>query len=161
MKSTLRKEEPEYRLNLSGAQVPKTILTEANLVSANFSHANMEGADFSRSIAQDTDFSKANLRNAKFIDADLRNASLTGADLRGADFTGAKLDGADMTGARLDATRFAKLDISQVKGLSGYQIKEANVDRETVNVSAQQASDYALAVETEQKMLSLMNPSQQ
>ncbi len=142
MGNALRKEQPDYYLNLSGAQVPRTVLTDTNLVSANFSQANMEGSDFSRAAARDADFSRANLRGTKFIDVDLRNASLACADLTGADLTGARLDGANMTGAILSSTRLAKVDISQVKGLDGYQISLANIDRDSVNASVEQIEEF-------------------
>lgn len=71
--------------DLSGA-----ILTEANLLRANFTGANLMFAKMMR----------ANLEGAILIEADLSRADLSGADLTGADVTKANLDGAIFKNAK-------------------------------------------------------------
>ena len=60
----------KFRLDLHGAYVPSTVLSNTNLESANLS-----GADFTSAI---------------FRGANFKNANLTGTILRGADLTDAR-----------------------------------------------------------------------
>ncbi|MHC4124415.1 MAG: pentapeptide repeat-containing protein [Planctomycetota bacterium] len=66
-----RKEKPDEKILLEGAQ-----LFHANLQGAEFFYANLQGAKLW----------DANLKNAVFINADLQSAQLLNADLQGADF---------------------------------------------------------------------------
>jgi uncharacterized protein YjbI with pentapeptide repeats len=75
---------PDFRPDLSGAN-----LHAANLVAANLTRSDLRGADLSL----------ANLTGADIRLADLRGANLVGARLIGADFEGADLRGTDLSTA--------------------------------------------------------------
>ncbi len=84
------------RLNASGIELSHSLLTDASLVSANFSGARLCNADFSR----------ADLRGANFRDADCAGVDFENCDLRGADFRGARLPNARFLGVRLEEVRY-------------------------------------------------------
>lgn len=92
-----RLSNPETQLDLSGANLSGTDLTEAPLIGVN-----LRGADLYR-----TDFTMA----------DLSGAYLTGANLVRASFTAANLMGTDFTSARFGFTCVSDCDFSQAKGL--------------------------------------------
>ncbi|MER6948820.1 pentapeptide repeat-containing protein [Nonomuraea sp. NPDC000554] len=73
------------KLDLAGADLRGSTVTDARLP-----HARLHGAD---------------LRQADFSRSDLRGADLSGADLREADFEHADLSGADLTGALLEGAK--------------------------------------------------------
>ena len=64
--------------DLSGADLLRAILWDANLEKANLGFANLQGAKLNA----------ANLQGAFLVYANLKGADLTGADLRGADLRG-------------------------------------------------------------------------
>jgi hypothetical protein len=107
-------------IDLTGANLTRAYLGDADLHGADLSFANLTGADLLRADLTDADLplahltdaqlSFANLTEANLTDADLthaqlvctdlRLASLTGADLTRADLREANLTGADLTGTR-------------------------------------------------------------
>jgi uncharacterized protein YjbI with pentapeptide repeats len=76
-----RAEDPEFRPDLSGAD-----LHGANLLLADLTYAILRGADLTL----------ANLKGADLRYADLRGANLVGALMIGTDFQGADLTGTDL-----------------------------------------------------------------
>ena len=102
-----REENPETRLDLSGAD-----LREANFVGADLIGANLSGANLSL----------ANLSHAFLCDANLNGADLSEADMSRADLvcaalTQAMLKGVDLTGAFVRDTVFGGTDLRETKGL--------------------------------------------
>lgn len=107
-----RENRDDIRLDLSGADLVQTNLTNADLayvdlVDANLSFANLANADLSYA-----DLSLVNL-----FSANLYNADLSGTDLYRVNFSGAVLMGANFTGAGLALTAFVDNNLSEVKGL--------------------------------------------
>src|SRR5271157_2103626 len=142
-----RKEHPEMRPSLSGADLTdadlhgadlsgaklikadlnKANLSRASLIGArleyvNFSTANLSRASLSGAILIQTNLSRANLSRADISGANLRRANLRrailyAASLMRANFSGTDLRGANFTEAQANATNFADVDLSAAKGL--------------------------------------------
>jgi hypothetical protein len=93
----LRADDPEWKIDLSGAD-----LRGLNLAGTDLHKLNLAGVDFSGSNLGGVDLHEAELRDANLIGASLRRAYLAGADFNEA-FVG--------------WTTFADVDLSQVKGL--------------------------------------------
>jgi hypothetical protein len=92
-----RRENPDIRPDLSGAD-----LFGENLKGANLSGAHLDGAD---------------LRQANLIEADLGGADLDGARLNRANLTEAMMAGADLREGYLLETVFGNTTLSEVNGL--------------------------------------------
>jgi hypothetical protein len=107
---------------LGGADLSGAKLRGVELSRAILSEANLSGADLTDAVLFYADLSRARLNGARLDAAELRISDLSGADLSRAilnstDLTGAKLSMADLTGANVWFTRFANVDLSEVKGL--------------------------------------------
>jgi uncharacterized protein YjbI with pentapeptide repeats len=97
------------RANLSNANLPgmnlaRALLSKATLTGVDLSEANLTGANL-----WTTNLTRANLAGANLTAANLTAANLTGANLTGANLTGANLwtttlTGANLTGANLTRT---------------------------------------------------------
>jgi len=112
-----RRQNPDARLDLAGAD-----LSMINLLVVNLSGAILTGADLTLANLVAADLSGAVLTGANLTQANLFVASLGGSDLRGAVLTRSNLTLADLTGARLAqahlrATTLGGCDLSQVSGL--------------------------------------------
>ena len=77
-----------------------------------FFRANLSGQDLSRRFLQQADFREAQVENANFYMADLAKASLTGANLAGANLAGANLTGADLRDAILIGANMIVADLN-------------------------------------------------
>jgi uncharacterized protein YjbI with pentapeptide repeats len=135
-----RKENPEIRPDLRGADLSRVNLIEADLSETNLIKANLfradlnkvdlEGADLCEAFILEANLSAANLRGAalnaadligaNLHEADLSGASLAGADLIGAnligaDFRTANLHGADLSGANLLSSNLSGADLSAAR----------------------------------------------
>ena len=97
-----RRDNPEIRADLRGADLSEANLSEANLFGADLIRANLFWADLSE---------------ANLTEADLRGADLTEANLSGANLFGADLSEANLSGAVVGWTTFGNVDLSEVKGL--------------------------------------------
>ncbi len=111
-----RKDFPDVKINLSGADLSDLILSGADLRGADLSNTDLRGTD---------------LRNAVLEGADLSNADLGEhegkiAKLSGANFNKAKLIKCDMTSLFSDMTTFVGADLSGTD-LSGSNFKKANM----------------------------------
>jgi hypothetical protein len=139
-----RGKEPDLRrtdlsgIDLSGVHLWKVNLSDASLRGIDLRGADLRGAkliwaDLSAADLRETNLRKANLRRTKFRIADLRGADLILADLiladlgeaklsrtnlTGANFIQTRLDGTDFSNAIMRDTIFAKVDLSQAKGLT-------------------------------------------
>ena len=96
--------------NLANANMIRSLLRDATLVDANFHEANLGGADLSR----------ANLTRANFCRTDLYQTILSGAILESANLQGTQLAKTDFAGAQLVNCR--------IYGLSAWDLK---VDEKT------------------------------
>jgi Pentapeptide repeats (8 copies) len=116
------------RVDLRGAYLPGSRLSNALLRNTNFAFSWMQGIHLDGSVLDGTDLRGADLRDAHLINASLSKAHLQGADLRGADLRradlrganllDARLEGADLTDARVDDTTVWP-EGSQPPGLRG------------------------------------------
>ena len=104
-------------IDLSGAHIPGTSLSNADLARSNFAHANLSQVNFEGSNLREADFREANLTGSNFTGADLTRADLSSAKLEGATLTGSTLDEADLSHASLSDTVIEGLDLSKSKGL--------------------------------------------
>ncbi|MFV8749696.1 pentapeptide repeat-containing protein [Nannocystaceae bacterium ST9] len=77
-----------------GAELSRSLLTDAALDGADFSLARLDHVDFSRASLRGANFKKAIVS-----DADFENCDLRGADFRGAKFARTRLVGANTEGA--------------------------------------------------------------
>src|SRR5271157_5675409 len=102
-----RKEHPDIRPDLVGADLEKAGLSGANLRGANLSRTNLRRADLSLA-----DLTAANLAGANLLGADLPVANLRGANLSGADLYAADLGGADLREANLGGANLASANIA-------------------------------------------------
>jgi hypothetical protein len=101
--------------NLSGANLSEADLSGADLRAANLSGANLNGADLTRANLSGARLSGAHLSGAKLVRAFLGDASLRGTNLCGAVLEGAALVDVDLTGADLTGCR--------VYGVSAWSLK--------------------------------------
>ncbi len=111
-----RRQQPNLRPDLSGA----------NLIGTNLSGANLSGADLSGTNFREADLSRADLSKANLFKADLGRANLTGADLSRADLFIANLSGASLIGANLSGTNLSGTNLSGAN-LSKAILSEANL----------------------------------
>jgi hypothetical protein len=128
-----RKENPEVRPDLSGAD-----LSGAKLMEADFSGARLWKADLSRTNLWKANLSYAilsetNLRWAYLVEADFRRAILENSDLSWADVTGG-----DFTEAMIEWSTFGCVNLSAVavKGLDTvFHLGPSIIDISTIYVS--------------------------
>ena len=103
---------------------PETSLSGHNLSFANLTGAccedvDLSGADLTKSMITDgfwagTNFTGAHLRGADLSGSDLRGACFVGADLSGADFEQTNCEGADFTGANLKGSSWASANLKGI-----------------------------------------------
>jgi len=86
-----RKDNPQDKINLAGAD-----LTGLDLSGADLSAANLSGAKLAKADLHNAKLVQANLDGAKLIGTNLRDADLTHAGIHDADFSGADVAGADL-----------------------------------------------------------------
>ena len=86
---------------------------------------NLSDADLPRSVFYRADLSEANLINTDLSEADLDNTDLSNATLAGATLSGATLGNANVSGAR-----FFYDGLDPAKGLTQVQLNEARADRD-------------------------------
>lgn len=114
---TVKHEESNQRLNLTGSNLTGAILRKTNLTGADLRKADLTGAD---------------LFGATLFGADLTGADLTGANLRQADLTGADLFRATLTGAHLFGATLTKANLYDAKlysvNLTGVTLGNTNLE---------------------------------
>jgi hypothetical protein len=141
-----RKENPDIRPDLSGADLYETLLSWANLSEASLSranlseatlfHANLRNADLSNAALgkatlsfadlSGANLSRADLGSAVFFEANLRRADLSGAYFFGSVLSGANLSGANLSGANLKHSLLIDTDLTGAD-LTGCHIYGASV----------------------------------
>jgi len=126
-----RTENPDVRINLSGAN-----LNQAKLEKANLSGANLIMAKLSRANLHRANLRWACLNGAKLGRADLRGANLSGANLNQAKLKQANLNEADLSGAKLKQANLSEADLigANLSGanLSGANLSGANLEGATI-----------------------------
>ncbi len=117
-----RKEYPDVRPDLVGANLVRVALRGADLV----------GADLSRADLREADLTVANLREAHLREANLSEASLREADLFMADLSRANLVGADLSRANLGSVTCVQTNLSgaTLTGCNVYGISAWDVNLE-------------------------------
>jgi hypothetical protein len=118
-------------IDLSGAHIPGTSLSNADLAGSNFSHANLSKVNFEESNLRGSDLREANLSETNFTGADLSNADLSSANLESATLTRSTLDHADLSHANLSGAVIEGLDLSHTKGLQWRQFLDSCFDDAT------------------------------
>jgi uncharacterized protein YjbI with pentapeptide repeats len=119
---------------LMGAHLDGCCLRNADLKSVRLSALYILKTSSSEVCCLRTSLSFACLENANLFNADLDDAYLEGTSLKGADLGNAKLrdavlKDADLSGAVLFDTDLSGADLSESKGLTDEQLKEACADR--------------------------------
>src|SRR5712692_5692982 len=107
-----RRTQPDFRPDLSKAD-----LLDVNLSRADLNGANLVDADLRWANLLDANLSKASLFGASLEGAYLVGTNLSGASLSNAYLVDTHLSGADLTEAHFSQTTFARIDLSCVKGL--------------------------------------------
>ncbi|MCP4539836.1 MAG: pentapeptide repeat-containing protein [Chloroflexi bacterium] len=112
-----RKDNPDIKPDLSGADLSYANLDNADLsyanlynadlTGANLSYANLDNANLTGANLYNADLSYANLYNADLSYANLHNADLSYAKLHNADLSYAKLHNADLEGANLSGANLS------------------------------------------------------
>jgi uncharacterized protein YjbI with pentapeptide repeats len=131
-----RRENPDIRPDLSGADLEGAKLMGADLSGVHLSKAKLMGADLSEADLFMADVNYADLRGAnlvrivsfgaEFQGANLRGADLLEANLEGADFVRANLQGANLCGAYLEGSDLSGADLSEAN-LDDADLREANL----------------------------------
>jgi hypothetical protein len=127
--NTWRRENPDIRPDLNGANFREANLSGADLSGANLREANLhetylDGANLRKANLHEADLSGANLRDAHLTGADLSEANLHeavlnranlggGVYLSGANLRGAKLILANLIEANLSAANLREADLRQ------------------------------------------------
>ena len=117
-----RKDNPEEKPNLSGANLSKADLNEADL-----SRSNLSGANFSKADLIEADLTRSNLKGANFSKADLSRGDLRSANIRGANLSNSFLMGANLSWANL-----SKADLSRAL-ISGAKLIKADLNEADLN----------------------------
>lgn len=128
----VRRKTSGEHIDLAGAVIPYSNLSDTNLSSANFdgtnlSHSDLSGTDLSGASLVGAVLTHANLSNTNLSHANLSRANLAGADLTGANLTGADMDQADLGKAKLQGAA-----LPHVRGVSWGQFLDAYIDEHTV-----------------------------
>jgi hypothetical protein len=124
-------EENLFGAILTGADLTGAILMGAHLMRAILSKANLSGADLSGAFLlgaklTEADLSGARLRGARLLRAGLIRATLSGAKLSLADLSGATLSGANLSGADLTRANLFNANLFNAN-LSGADLTRASL----------------------------------
>jgi hypothetical protein len=133
-----RKNNPDVRPDLMGADLGLFFLERKNLAGADLREASLEEALLVEANLEGADLRKASLRGAHLLGARLYNAKLAGANLTGANvevafLSGADLSGTDLSGANLRGSFLLNtaLDAATLSGadLVGANLFKADLSR--------------------------------
>jgi uncharacterized protein YjbI with pentapeptide repeats len=141
-----RKQNKGLEPDLSGAELKKLYLRNANLRNVNLSHADLRKTNLRSSHLREANLCGANLWRASFIEADLsftnlsyanlnhanlRGAQIVFADLNNAQLKWAKLYGASLIHTNLSNTNFEAADLSLARFID-VDFTEANLSGATL-----------------------------
>jgi hypothetical protein len=165
-----RRENPNVRPSLEGANLSRTKLSGANLrfsilniadlsdadlSETNLGNAKLREANLYRADLQLANLHGADLKFANLSDANLANASLRGCNLSNADLSLSNLQGVDLsladlgntnfTDATIGWTTFAEVNLSEAKSLeSTYHIGPSSIGLDTIYRSKGKIPDVFL-----------------
>ena len=131
-----RKQNPDIKINLSGANLSEahlsnTNLSKANLSGAYLSEAHLPGANLYKADLYKANLSKADLSKADLSKANLSKADLSKADLNFANLSRAKLSRAKLLGAFLSGAKLSRAFLSEANlykaNLPGANLSKANL----------------------------------
>ncbi len=123
-----RKKPRGFHLDLSGAQLGRIALMQADLSGANLNGAHLIHADLSGANLTRAHLTRAHLLMAHLPGAHLSGADLSGADLKAAYLTCANLTGANLAGARLNRTCFHQANLTGAN-LTGADLTKARLHK--------------------------------
>lgn len=114
---TQRQKHPNWRADLTAANLyhpnlANADLSHADLSLANLADSNLTDANLTRVNLKDARLARAELTRANLTRATLTHATLTHADFTDADFTGANLSGANLSGANLTRANLTRADLT-------------------------------------------------
>ncbi len=122
-------------VNLSQADLEKTLLNGLRLEGASFERANLTQADLSKSKLDKANFHEALLTRANMYQASLKQANFSGAFLCGADLTDATMGGADFRNCDLSNAVLSSCDLTaadlSTAVLIGTKLDRASFDART------------------------------
>lgn len=116
------------RLDLSGVNLTKAMLTGCNLRGAELSHAILRGAKFDGAELSSTKFTAADLREANLSDVRLTRAEMQSARLESALLINADMWGVKLTQAKMHKAQFARASVWEAD-LQGAQMTHMNLWR--------------------------------
>jgi uncharacterized protein YjbI with pentapeptide repeats len=164
-----RKDNPEARPNLVGADLRGQDFRFADLSSADLRHADLSHADLCDADFYHADISGAALEGARLWNADLGSVTAVGARLRDAellwgnlseaDFRDADLAGAMLEGSNLSETNFegANLSGAYVYAISAWRLKtDARTRQEDLTITRRYVS-YLERLETSEPPVKVDN----
>jgi len=128
-----RKDNPNVKINLSGANLSDLVLSGADLRGADLSGADLRGADLRNAILEGADLSHADLGEHEGKIAKLSGANFNKAILIKCDMTMLFSDmttfvGADLSGTDLSGSNFKMADMSNAS-LEGCDVENCTFER--------------------------------
>ena len=133
-----RRDNPDKRIDLSGAD-----LSGADLSGAYLSRATLRDADLRRADLCDAALRDATLRNAILHNVDLNGGDLSATDLRFVTLRDVILRDADLQYADLGGTVLADVDLSHVQGLPACRhLGPSSIDYRTLSCSDQLPTSF-------------------
>ena len=115
-----REDNPDEKIDLSGASLIRADLSEANLIEADLEWAKLNQADLSGALLHVAHLSKAHLSGANLKGAHLEGAILSETSLQRADLTGAKFDSkTDLERARVEGCKVERHQLERLEGYGG------------------------------------------
>lgn len=119
------------RADFCEAMLAGIVWPQADLRSALFQMAMLAGADLTGAILDDAQMQGVNLSQSKLSKASLRGVNLQDAMLHLANFREANLQGASLHQAMLFQVQLQGADLTDVTGLTQYQVDMACLDETT------------------------------
>ena len=137
------------RLTLRGRDLRFADLDRSTLPRANLLSANLQGADLSEANLQDAILLDVNFRGANLSSANLQGALLRFANLQGAALRRANLQGADLGSANLQGAYLADADLGgaslSVANLQGAYLADADLEGAFLSGANLQGADLGHA----------------
>jgi uncharacterized protein YjbI with pentapeptide repeats len=140
-----RKQNPDVRVDLSGANLSGLNLSRANLEGANLQRANLAESNLAEANLEQANLTQADLWSACLYDADLPEANLTQARLYSADLSSAGLARANLTGASLSRAHLFDTFLLDAN-LTGASLKEANLFEARLTNANLRGADLSRAI---------------
>jgi hypothetical protein len=131
-----RAKKPSVDIDLSGANLDRAYLWQANLSGANFEGAYLFQTNLSGANLSGANLSRAHLSGAYLWQANLTRANLSGANLHAANLSGADLSDVNLIGANLIAANLSEANLTRANltraNLSGALLVQTNLVEATL-----------------------------